>query len=133
MSLRLRRASDQYPRACWEPSNDNLVVVSGHTVVGSFKMQIGGTTGDAGWQENLAAEADSQGPPPASGDPPFYGPTLRGGYPRPCEGGCPARLSRWSDEQPNDRAYDVPCNGEPDIVSLQGKSRYLQCNRLRRG
>src|SRR5262249_42185481 len=54
MSLRLRRASDQYPHACWEPSNDNLVVVSGHTVVGSLKMQIGGTTGDAGWQENLA-------------------------------------------------------------------------------
>ena len=46
MSLHLRRASDQYPRACWEPSNDNLVVVSGHTVVGSLKKQIGGTTGE---------------------------------------------------------------------------------------
>ena len=46
MSLHLRRASDRYPRACWEPSNDNLVVVSGHTVVGSLKKQIGGTTGE---------------------------------------------------------------------------------------
>jgi hypothetical protein len=46
MPLRLRRASDQYTRACWEPSNDNLVVVSGHTVVGSLKKQIGGTTGE---------------------------------------------------------------------------------------
>jgi len=46
MSLHLRRASDQYPRAFWEPSNDNLVVVSGHTVVGSLKKQIGGTSGE---------------------------------------------------------------------------------------
>src|SRR5262245_41103839 len=46
MSLHLRRASDRYPRACWEPSNDNLVVVSGRTVVGSLKKQIGGTTGE---------------------------------------------------------------------------------------
>jgi hypothetical protein len=46
MSLHLRRASDQYPSACWAPSNDNLVVVSGQTVVGSLKKQIGGTTGE---------------------------------------------------------------------------------------
>ena len=45
MSLRLRRASDPYPRACWEPSNDKLVVMIGHTVVGSLKKQIDGTTG----------------------------------------------------------------------------------------
>jgi hypothetical protein len=46
MMLRLRKTSDQYPRAGWEPSNDNLVVLSGHTVVGSLKKQIGGTTGE---------------------------------------------------------------------------------------
>ena len=45
MSLHLCRASDQFPRACWEPSNENLVVVSGDTVVGSLKKTIGGTTG----------------------------------------------------------------------------------------
>src|SRR5262245_64893718 len=31
--------------------------------------------------------AGSQRPPVASGDPPYYGLTLRGGFPRPCEGG----------------------------------------------
>jgi hypothetical protein len=46
MSLHLRRAADQYPVARWEPSNENLVVISGTTVVGSLKKQIGGTTGD---------------------------------------------------------------------------------------
>src|SRR5262245_57158787 len=45
----------------------------------------------------------------------------------------PARPSRWSDERSNDRAYDVPCSREPDIVSLHAKSRCLQCNRLRSG
>jgi len=46
MPLRLRRAADQYPRARWEPSNDNLVIVSGKTVVGSLKKVTGGTAGD---------------------------------------------------------------------------------------
>jgi hypothetical protein len=46
MPLRLRRAADQYPRARWEPSNENLVIVSGETIVGSLKKVIGGTAGD---------------------------------------------------------------------------------------
>ena len=32
--------------AGWEPSNENLVVVSGDTVVGSLRKQISGTTGE---------------------------------------------------------------------------------------
>ena len=39
MPLRLRRASDQYPHAGWEPSDECLVVLSGETVVGSLQTQ----------------------------------------------------------------------------------------------
>jgi hypothetical protein len=46
MPLRLRRAADQYPRARWEPSNDNLVIVSGETVIGSLKKVTCGTAGE---------------------------------------------------------------------------------------
>jgi|RhiMethySRZTD1v2_1073278.scaffolds.fasta_scaffold3940636_1 hypothetical protein len=46
MPLRLRRAADQFPRACWEPSNEHLVIMSGDTVVGSLKKATGGTVGD---------------------------------------------------------------------------------------
>jgi len=46
MPLLLRRASDQYPLVAWEPSNDNLVIVSGNTVIGSLKKQTGGTVGE---------------------------------------------------------------------------------------
>ena len=46
MPLRLRRAADQYPRAGWKPSSDNLVVLSGDTVIASLKKETGGTAGD---------------------------------------------------------------------------------------
>jgi hypothetical protein len=44
--LRLRRAADQFPRARWESSNEQFVVMSGETVVGSLKRQTGGTASD---------------------------------------------------------------------------------------
>src|SRR5262249_50920629 len=34
---RLRRAADTFPRARWEASNEHLAIMSGDTVVGSFK------------------------------------------------------------------------------------------------
>ena len=48
MPLCLRRAADQYPSSHWEPSNDNLVILSGEIVVGSLKKQNGGRL-EIGW------------------------------------------------------------------------------------
>src|SRR5262249_37799916 len=42
MPHRLRRAGDRYPSSHWEPSNDNLVILSGEIVVSSLKIQNGG-------------------------------------------------------------------------------------------
>lgn len=54
MPLRLRRAADQFPRAHWAPSNENLVILSGETVIGSLRKETGGTLGDR-WSWSITA------------------------------------------------------------------------------
>jgi len=63
MPLRLRRAADQYPRADWEPNNNNLVIACGETVIGSLKRQTGGTFGDRwSWSITCVLTDPDEGP-----------------------------------------------------------------------
>jgi hypothetical protein len=54
MALYLRRASDEFPRAHWDTSNEHLVIMSGENVVGSLKKVGSGASGER-WQWSITA------------------------------------------------------------------------------
>ncbi len=52
MALILRRTDEQFPRAGWPSSNENLVIMSGETVVGSLWKTVSRTQGER-WQWSI--------------------------------------------------------------------------------
>ncbi len=52
MALHLRRTDEQFPRAGWLSSNENLVIMSGETVVGSLWKTVSRTQGER-WQWSI--------------------------------------------------------------------------------
>ena len=54
MRLTLRRAAEQYPKAGWPPSDDELVIMHGETVIGVLRQIDGGPSGDR-WLWSITA------------------------------------------------------------------------------